>query len=43
MIKSQILPKFVVDMKKIEPKNISEKKVFEKTKPKPKSIKSKGK
>jgi hypothetical protein len=45
MIKSQIMPKFVVDMKKIEPKNISEKKVFENTKPKPKpkSIKSKGK
>jgi len=45
MIKTEIMPKFVVDMKKIEPSKISEKKIFEqppkpKPKPKPKSIKS---
>lgn len=48
MKKVNILPKFVVDMKTVEePKKINPKKVFEqqpaKPKPKPKSIKSKGK
>lgn len=29
MKKAQIMPKFVVDMKKIEPSKISEKKIFD--------------
>ena len=35
MKKVEILPKFVVDMKKIEPSKISEKKIFETQKQKP--------
>ena len=45
MIKTEIMPKFVVDMKKIEPSKISEKKIFDRDRskaPNPNKKNSKG-